>query len=161
MVGEGTFRQDLYYRLNVVTIRIPPLRERPEDIPLLADHFVTKLGRQMSRRFEGVEPEGMELLMAHRWPGNVRELENAIERAMVVGRPPLIHAADLPLARPEPTAAAVLPPMGETSLAAVEKFHIQRILDKNHGNVTRSAKELGIDRVTLYNKIRKYGLRKD
>jgi len=160
MVGEGTFRQDLYYRLNVVTIRIPPLRERSEDISLLTEHFTAKLSRQMSRRFEGVEPEAMDLLRAHSWPGNVRELENAIERAMVVGKPPRIRARDLPLA-PAAAPAPVPLPVGQTSLAAVEKAHIQRILDKNEGNVTRSAKELGIDRVTLYNKIRKYGLRKD
>jgi len=158
MVAEGTFRQDLYYRLNVVAIRVPPLRERPEDIPLLTEHFLQKLSRQMSRRFEAVDPDGMALLRAHDWPGNVRELENAIERAMVVGRPPLIRAENLPLA---PAAApAAPPPIGETSLAAVEKAHVKRILEKNEGNVTRSAKELGIDRVTLYNKIKKYGLRK-
>ncbi|MEN8148685.1 MAG: sigma-54 dependent transcriptional regulator [Planctomycetota bacterium] len=159
MVAAGTFRQDLFYRLNVVTIPVPPLRERREDIPLLAEHFVEKLSRQMSRMFTGVDPEGMELLTAHEWPGNVRELENAIERAMVVGRPPLISARNLPLGRGRAAPPAV-PEFNETSLAAVEKVHIQRTLEKNEGNVTRSARELGIDRVTLYNKIKKYGLRR-
>ncbi len=159
MVREGTFRQDLYYRLNVITIRIPPLRERPEDIALLAGHFLAKLSRQMNRRFERFEDAALARLMAHDWPGNVRELENAVERAMVVGAPPAIREQDLPL---KPVAIpGQPPPLGETSLEAVERSHIQRILDKHEGNVTRAARELGIDRVTLYNKIRKYGLRKD
>jgi transcriptional regulator with PAS, ATPase and Fis domain len=159
LVGENRFRQDLYYRLNVVTIRIPPLRERPEDIPLLADHFVRKLARQMSRRYESIEPEAMALLRAHPWPGNVRELENAIERAMVVGSPPAIRAADLPLGS-APAAGAPIP-AGSNSLAAVERAHIQRVLEEHGGNVTRAARELEIDRVTLYNKIKKYGLRRE
>jgi DNA-binding NtrC family response regulator len=159
MVEEGTFRHDLFYRLNVVTVFLPPLRERPEDIPPLVRHFLEKLSRQMSRRFEGIEPEAMELLRRHGWPGNVRELENAVERAMVVGTPPLLRARDLPLA-PSP-GPAPLPSEGDTSLVAVERAHIQRILEKNEGNVSKSARELGIDRVTLYSKIKKYGLRRE
>jgi transcriptional regulator with PAS, ATPase and Fis domain len=158
MVAEGTFRQDLFYRLNVVTMTIPPLRERREDVPLLAAHFLNRLSSQMSRRFERIEPDAMDVLRDHDWPGNVRELENAIERAMVVGTPPVIRAADLPLvAKP---ASASAPRAGPTSLAAMEKEHIQRVLLANEGNVTRSARELEIDRVTLYNKIKKYGLRR-
>jgi two-component system response regulator PilR (NtrC family) len=157
-VAEGRFRQDLYYRLNVITIRIPPLRERPEDIALLAGHFLAKLARQMNRRFDRFEDAALARLMAHDWPGNVRELENAVERAMVVGAPPAIREQDLPL---KPVAIpGQPPPLGETSLEAVERSHIQRILDKHEGNVTRAARELGIDRVTLYNKIRKYELKK-
>ncbi len=158
-VAEGKFRQDLFYRLNVVTLRCPPLRERTGDIPLLAEHFMKKLSRQMSRRFELIEPEAMELLQRHPWPGNVRELENAIERAMVVGTPPAIRARDLPVPGPAGGEGAARP--GGTSLAAVEREHIQRILLKHRGNVTRAARELEIDRVTLYNKIKKYGLRRE
>jgi len=158
MIREGAFRRDLYDRLNVVTIPIPPLRERREDIPLLVDHFLGKLSVQMSRRFEGVDPGAMDLLSAYAWPGNVRELENAIERAMVAGEPPRIRAEDLPLPRSgEPFPAL---PDGDTSLAAMERVHVRRILEKNGGNVSRSARELGIDRATLYNKIRKYELRR-
>ena len=160
MVAEGTFRQDLFYRLNVVTVAIPPLRDRREDVPVLVAHFLNKLSNQMSRRFERVEPDAMNLLKAHDWPGNVRELENAIERAMVVGTPPVIRAKDLPFAA-KPLTASALPTSGPTSLAAMEKEHIQRILLKNEGNVTQSARELEIDRVTLYNKIKKYGLRRE
>jgi DNA-binding NtrC family response regulator len=157
MVRAGTFRQDLFYRLNVVPIRIPSLRERREDIPLLADHFLSRLSRQMNRRYTGFDAAAMERLSRHDWPGNVRELENAVERAMVVGTPPVVREGDLPMkAADEP-----FPIEGETSLSAMERVHIQRILDKSGGNVSRAARELGIDRVTLYNKIRKYGLRKD
>ena len=159
MVREGTFRQDLYYRLNVVTIPIPPLRERREDIPLLAEHFLGKLSTQMSRRFESFDPKALAVLAAHDWPGNVRELENAVERAMVVGQPPIIRPEDLPLGGGG--APVFMPPEGQTSLAAVERSHIKRILDKNDGNIARSARELEIDRATLYNKIKKYDLRRN
>ena len=157
MVQEGTFRQDLFYRLNVVTIPVPPLREREGDIPLLAMHFLRRLSNQMSRRFEEIEPEAMKVLCAHSWPGNVRELENALERALVVGTPPVVQAKDLPLGRPDGMGGAA-PPPGATSLASMEKMHIQRVLDEHGGNVSRAARELEIDRVTLYNKIKKYDL---
>ena len=159
MVKEGSFRQDLFYRLNVVTIPVPPLRERDGDIPLLAMHLLRRLSSQMSRRFEDIEVEAMERLVAHQWPGNVRELENALERAMVVGTPPIIQAKDLPLAPPGASTEAA-PPPGATSLASMERMHIQRILDQHGGNVSRAARELEIDRVTLYNKIKKYDLRR-
>jgi DNA-binding NtrC family response regulator len=157
MVQEGTFRQDLFYRLNVVTIPVPPLRERHGDVPLLAMHLLQKLSSQMNRRFEEIEPEAMKRLVGHQWPGNVRELENALERAVVVGTPPVIKVEDLPLGAPG-NADGATPPAGATSLANMEKLHIQRILDENGGNVSRSARVLEIDRVTLYNKIKKYGL---
>ncbi len=159
MVKEGTFRQDLFYRLNVVSIPVPPLRERDGDIPLLAIHFLRRLSNQMSRRFEKIEPEAMKRLKAHSWPGNVRELENAIERAMVVGTPPVLQVQDLPLGMPG-VGDGIAPPPGATSLSSMEKLHIQRILDEHGGNVSRAARELEIDRVTLYNKIKKYSLRR-
>ena len=106
-VEEGKFREDLYYRINVFSIHLPPLRERPEDIPMLAQHFLERFARQMNRPYEGFDPGAMDLLVRHPWPGNVRELANAVERALVVGSPPLVRAVDLPVrlnedARPAP-----------------------------------------------------------
>jgi DNA-binding NtrC family response regulator len=153
-VKAGRFREDLYYRINVFSIVVPPLRERPSDIPLLARHFLERLSAQMDRRYTDLAPDALERLAGHSWPGNVRELANAIERAMVVGRPPLIHARDLPILE-APTEAEG--PSGE-SLQDMERHHIRRVLARTGWNVTRAAEILDIDRVTLYNKIRKYGL---
>jgi DNA-binding NtrC family response regulator len=155
LVREGTFRADLYYRLNVFGIMLPPLRDRKEDIPLLADHFLRKYSRAMNKRFTNLSRPALDVLMSYAWPGNVRELENAIERAMVIERGPEIQAADFPLqvtTRPQP----------ETGLALedVERGHILHVLEACEWNQTRAAKVLGIDRVTLYNKIKKYGFRK-
>ncbi|HEY9188578.1 MAG TPA: sigma-54 dependent transcriptional regulator [Ignavibacteria bacterium] len=154
-VKEGTFREDLYYRLNVFSIFLPPLRERRSDIPLLAQHFLKKYSISMNKPMEGFTPEAMDILVKYNWPGNIRELENAIERAMVVGTPPYVKPKDLPFQIGEIKKT----PSAET-LAEVEKNHIIYILEKNNWNISRSAEILGIDRVTLYNKIEKYGLRK-
>lgn len=153
-VREGRFREDFYYRINVFVSRLPPLRERKGDIPLLAEHFREKLSRQMERRITGFEPAAMDLLQSHHWPGNVRELSNAIERAMVVGKPPLVRAADLPIYSMHPESA------GGDSLSAVEHRHIASVLERTDGNITRAAEILGVDRVTVYNKIKKYGLKR-
>jgi DNA-binding NtrC family response regulator len=153
-VAEGRFREDLYYRINVFTIDIPPLRERRADIPALVDYFLERFAAQMDKRITGIDPAAMELLASYDWPGNVRELSNAIERAMVVGKPPLIRPHDLPLRRPARNGNAV----GE-SLADVEKRYIAAVLDATDGNITRTAEVLKVDRVTVYNKIKKYGLR--
>ena len=155
LVSEGTFRPDLYYRLNVFGITLPPLRERKDDIPLLADHFLHKYARAMNKRFTSLSRQALEVLMNYAWPGNVRELENAIERAMVIGREPEIQAGDFPLQVSTPAA-----PEGGMALEDVERAHILHILDVCEWNQTRAAKVLGIDRVTLYNKIKKYGFRK-
>jgi DNA-binding NtrC family response regulator len=154
-VQEGTFREDLYYRLNVFTIYVPPLRERKSDIPLLARYFVRKYSRAMAKPVTGISPEAMDVLVRYDWPGNVRELENSIERAMVVGRPPAITPDDLPFRITEKNH---IPRSG--SLASMERAHIADVLEKNNWNITRSAEILEIDRVTLYNKINRYGLRK-
>jgi DNA-binding NtrC family response regulator len=154
-VAEGTFREDLYYRLNVFSIFIPPLRERKGDIPILANYFVKKYARIMAKHIHTVAPEAMDVLMRYDWPGNVRELENAIERAMVVGKEPAIRPEDLPFQLMEKRS---MPASG--SLAAMERAHIASILDQNNWNISRSADILQIDRVTLYNKIEKYGLKK-
>ncbi len=153
-VKEGRFREDLYYRINVFTIDLPPLRARRLDIPALARYFLDRFARQMDKRITDISPEAMDLLTAYDWPGNVRELSNAVERAMVVGRPPVIRLEDLPLRRPIRSEASV-----EESLAEMEKRHIAAVLERTDGNVTRAAEILKVDRVTVYNKIKKYGLR--
>ncbi len=155
LVKQGTFRPDLYYRLDVFRIDLPPLRERAEDIPLLADHFIRKYSRAMNKRFTGISPASLDLLMKYSWPGNVRELENAIERAMVIGHEPEIQPADFPLQLSTPRA-----PETGMALEDIERAHIQRVLEASAWNQTRAARILGIDRVTLYNKIKKYGFRK-
>jgi DNA-binding NtrC family response regulator len=154
-VAEGTFREDLYYRLNVFSVFIPPLRERKGDIPVLANYFVQKYMRAMGKQITFITPEAMDTIVRYNWPGNVRELENAVERAMVVGKPPAIKPEDLPYQLTEKN--HVLP---AGSLAAMEKAHIASVLDQNRWNISRSAEILQIDRVTLYNKIEKYGLKK-
>ena len=152
MVRNGTFREDLYYRLNVVNITIPPLRERPDDIPLLVNHFITKYCTSMSRDLITIEPAAMKQLEKFEFPGNVRELENMIERAIVIGNGKEIRLKDLPMGK-EAADSAV------ESLEELEKKHIEQILSKYEWNVSRSARALNVDRVTLYNKIRKYGLK--
>ncbi len=154
-VADGRFREDFYYRINVFTIEVPPLRARPGDIPLLANHFLERLALQMDKRMTGISPDAMKVLMTHDWPGNVRELANAIERAMVVGTPPTIRPEDLPL-RPVRKA----PSEGNGSLADVEREHVAAILERTDWNISRTAEILGVDRVTVYNKIKKYGLRR-
>ena len=151
MVKEGSFREDLYYRLNVVNINVPPLRERKEDIPLLADFFVQKYCTSMSRSLAKIDQSAIKRLMEYDFPGNVRELENIIERALVVGNGKEIKVKDLPLSRE-------MPANQTESLDDLEKQHIRRILDKYSWNISRAAKALQVDRVTLYNKIRKFDL---
>ena len=163
-VATGTFREDLFYRLNVIPIRLPPLRERREDIPLLVDHFVERLSAELGRGIEGVSREAMVALSTHPWPGNVRELRNVLERGAVVARGPVIELSDLGLDQPAtsgelPHPAVVSSP--DESLDAVERRHIAAVLAHTGFNVSQSARVLGVDRVTLYNKMRKYGLKRD
>ena len=152
MVKGGTFREDLFYRLNVVNITIPPLRERVDDIPLLVNHFIGKYCTSMSRDLITIEPAALRHLEKFEFPGNVRELENMIERAIVIGNGKEIKLRDLPLGK-EVTDTSV------ESLDEMEKRHIEQILAKYDWNVSRSARALNVDRVTLYNKIRKYDLK--
>jgi DNA-binding NtrC family response regulator len=157
-VAEGRFRDDLFYRLNVIPIVIPPLRQRREDIPLLVENFVERLAAEMKRRLDGVSAEAMNAIVAHDWPGNVRELRNVLERGAVVASGAVIQLADLGL----PSKADAPPRAGAlASLEEVEKRHIAAVLSHAGGNVSQSARILGIDRVTLYNKMRKYGIRRD
>ncbi|MFO7755252.1 MAG: sigma-54 dependent transcriptional regulator [Bacteroidales bacterium] len=153
MVKNGTFREDLYYRLNVVNIRIPPLRERTEDIPLLVNHFIRKYCKSMSRDLISVEPAALKHLQEFEFPGNVRELENMIERAIVIGNGKEIRLKDLPMGR-EVMSSSI------ESLDDLEKKHISSILNKYNWNISRAARALDVDRATLYNKIKKYDLKK-
>ncbi|MHC4849316.1 MAG: sigma-54-dependent transcriptional regulator, partial [Planctomycetota bacterium] len=154
MVHAGKFRDDLYWRLNVVSIDIPPLRDRREDIAELANHFLQHFGRTMNRKDLQFAPEALERLESHDWPGNVRELRNYVERAVVLGRPPTIEAHDLPIGIAKP-ASRTTP---SRHLAEVERTHIEDVLDEQDWNISQAARLLGVDRGTLYNKIKKHGL---
>jgi two-component system, NtrC family, response regulator HydG len=153
LVKAGSFRPDLYYRLHVFCIDLPPLRDRREDIPLLVSHFLNKFCLATSRPVPQISAEALDLLTRHDWPGNVRELENAVERALVVSRGPEIRASDFSF-----QFEAQGPSTGRT-LDDVERAHIERILRETQHNMSRAARILDIDRTTLYNKLRRYGLR--
>jgi len=153
LVKAGAFRPDLYYRLHVFCIDLPPLRARREDIPLLTKHFLNKFCMATSRPVPVITGEAMDLLMQHEWPGNVRELENAIERALVVGRGTEIRPTDFSFP------FQVEEPKGGKTLDDIERVHIERILRETNHNLSRAARILDIDRTTLYNKIRRYNLR--
>ena len=154
LVKKGGFREDLYYRLNVINITVPPLRERPEDIPGLAAHFLRKYGRKMSKHIEGFTSEAMEKLINYSWPGNVRELENVVERAVILCDAERIGVQDLSITS--------MPPMKEPganpSLEEMEKDYILRVLKEANGNQSKASQILGIDRKTLYLKLKKYGI---
>ncbi|MGQ7868114.1 sigma-54-dependent transcriptional regulator [Sunxiuqinia sp. sy24] len=152
MVDNGVFREDLFYRLNVVNINVPPLRERTDDIPRLVDYFIKKYCTTMNRAIMTIDPAALKRLEEFPFPGNIRELENMIERAIVVGNGKKITLKDLPIDRPEST------PSFE-SLNDIEKHHVLQILNKYNWNISASAKALKVDRVTLYNKIKKYQLK--
>ena len=155
-IKDGSFREDLFYRLNVISILMPSLNQRKEDIPLLAEHFLHRFVQETNKTIDKIDREAMDEMMLYDWPGNVRELENAIERAVVVGKERLILPEHLPILCHEPLHA---PP--NNTLKEVEKAHISQILSDNDWNIARSAKILGIDRSTLYNKINRYKIQKD
>ncbi len=157
LVKQGKFREDLYYRLNVFSIVVPPLRERRADIPILAYYFLNKFTTMMNKPIKNISKEAIDFLVNYDWPGNVRELENAIERAVVVGKNTSIEVPDLPF---HVSSNSFVLDNGEKSLSAMEKKYIIKILEENNWNITRSAHVLEIDRVTLYNKISKYNLQR-
>src|SRR5512141_2427669 len=150
------FRADLYYRLNVISIHIPPLRERREDIPLLVDHFIEKFNIEMGKEIRGISEGAVRILMGNDWPGNARELRNVIERAVVVTKGNIVTESDISLPSVPSDANH-----RTKSLEEIEKAHIRVVLNENQWNIVRSAHALGIDRVTLYNKIKKFGLKKE
>jgi DNA-binding NtrC family response regulator len=159
MVDAGRFRQDLYYRLNVVRIEVPALRERRDDVPLLVHHFLRK-HRRTGSAVQGIEPEALELLVRHAWPGNVRELENAVESALALAQGDRLRAADFQLGHarfaggPGPRDEDELP----LSLEAYERCALERSLRESGGDVTQAARCLGIGRSTLYRKLAEHGI---
>ncbi|MFZ2447164.1 MAG: sigma-54 dependent transcriptional regulator [Syntrophobacteraceae bacterium] len=157
LVETNVFRSDLYYRLNVVNIHIPPLRERKEDIPLLADHFMEKFNIEFNKKFNRIERKALELMVSYHWPGNVRELENVIERAIVIDQGPEVKAKHLPFCSGDTPA---LSDAGPRALEEVEKDHIRKMLEQNQWNISKTAKVLDIDRTTLHKKIQKFGIGK-
>ena len=150
LIDEGRFRPDLFYRLNVFRIELPPLRERRDDIPALVNHFVHKFSLAMNKRITRVAPGAMNLLQQQPWTGNVRELENAVERAMVVAQEPEVREQDFIFKSLAPNGAP-------KTLEDIEKAHILRTLEQCKWNQTRAAEVLDIDRVTLHHKIKRYG----
>jgi DNA-binding NtrC family response regulator len=154
-VADGKFRDDLFYRLNVIEVRVPPLRERREDIPLLARHFLERLAHELGKDVEDISEGGLRALMDYHWPGNVRELENAIERAMVTCRSRVLQEEDFAFLNHNGAPKAWMVPPGMT-LQEMEKMAIVATLQRTSGNIKESASLLGIDRSTLYEKIKKY-----
>ena len=155
-IGCGQFREDLYYRLNVMTIELPPLRDRKEDIPLLAQHFLRKFAVENQKCIEGFSSDAMDFLLTYEWPGNIRQLENAIERAVILRENSQIELEDL---RPESFLATEIASPGR-DLRDVEQNHIVSVLSQCDGNFSKAARTLGISRATLYNKIKAYGITK-
>lgn len=156
-VKEGRFREDLYYRLSVIPIYVPPLRERRQDIPLLSEYFIRRFGnKRRGRPISGITDRALDALVNYNWPGNIRELQNVIERAMIIEEDSVIHRSSLPSqTRGEPHAVVdELRPLRE-----VEKSHIENVLHFTRYNISRAARILQIDRKTLYDKIKKYGLK--
>jgi DNA-binding NtrC family response regulator len=156
-IKAGTFREDFYYRLNVISFRMPSLSERKEDIPLLAEHFLHRFTQETNKPIDHISRDALDEMMLYSWPGNVRELENAIERSVVVGKNRKILLEDLPIFCHEPSFVS---PRNQ-SLKEIERAHILQILNENQWNIARCAKILGIDRSTLYSKINRYEIQKE
>ncbi len=161
MVEEGTFRRDLYYRIKVLSVRLPPLRERREDIPVLVDHFVRHFRRVKNKDIRGMSPEALDLLMHHDFPGNVRELENIVEHAFVLCSDDRIQAGHLPPEFTRQRDGRERSPDRGLTLEDVERRHIQQTLRRHEGSRQAAADELGIHRTTLYRKMKKHGLLDD
>jgi DNA-binding NtrC family response regulator len=176
LITEGKFREDLYYRLNVFPITMPPLRDRPGDIALLVDHFVSKYAQSTGKRMRGADAAAIALLSAYPWPGNVRELENVIERGMILAASDVLTASDLDFGRRHttPAAGSVAAPIivaspsssvgGDSGrslhkrLQEQERSEIVAAVEQAQGNIAHAARSLGINRSTLYYRMRKHGL---
>jgi DNA-binding NtrC family response regulator len=152
---EGRFREDLYYRLNVFTIQLPTLRERPEDLPTLVEHFLRQLTPSAGKQVIGMEAECLELLKSQRWPGNVRQLRNVVERALIVTRGPMISVADLPTEiKPGSSERSALDVHVGMSLSAVKRELLLQTLKFTGGNKAKAAEILGVSLKTLYNHLK-------
>ncbi|MEJ2536173.1 MAG: sigma-54 dependent transcriptional regulator, partial [Calditrichia bacterium] len=163
LIKSGNFRADLFYRLNVFPIRIPPLRERREDIPLLADHFLREFQTKAGKKIKGIDREAMNMLMAANFPGNVRELENEIERAVTLANPGQSITPDLLSGAIKNEQSLLLsflhhPGTLKDITESIEKFYIQEKLKQNKGNITHTARDLGLSRVGLQKKIQRYNI---
>jgi len=163
LITDGLFREDLYYRLNVVSLEIPPLRERRDDIPLLAQHFLEMFAAKNRKEIKGFTPRAMDQLIRYDWPGNVRELMNAVERGVVLARAEYLDNEDLAIIQsPSQHPAEILPVIDDkdnnTTLEQVEKDTILRTLENTSGNKSEAARSLGITRKTLHKKLKKYGV---
>ncbi len=165
LITQGKFREDLYYRLNVFPIQLPPLRDRLDDLPRLVEHFVGKFNRVTGKTVRGFDQSALAAMAQYAWPGNVRELENVVERAIIVARGPEVTAADLDFGRraqgatpaaPVPVAAGGRPM--QARLQEQERAEIVAAIERNQGNIAQAARQLGINRSTLYYRLRKHGL---
>ena len=158
-VRAGKFRQDLYYRLNVIRIELPPLRQRSEDIPLLVNHFIGKFAESAKRVIKGIDPAALAVLQSHDWPGNIRELEHVLERAVLLGKDDTVGLDDLPqqmIAHGERAFVAGQAVAKQLTLRDLEREYIGKVLETTHGNKTEAARILGVDRTTLYRKLEEY-----
>ncbi|WP_429886250.1 sigma-54-dependent transcriptional regulator [Geoalkalibacter halelectricus] len=160
MVAAGTFREDLYYRLNVLTLQLPPLRERPEDVEILAHHFLERAALRLGRSFEGIAPDALEALRNYSWPGNVRELQNVIERGTILARGTVLTSEDLPLQLSRHRATETFESAGPepVTLRDAERLQVAKILHRTNWNKSRAARMLDITRRTLDRKIQDYDL---
>jgi len=156
MVAEDKFRQDLLYRINTVEIRIPPLRERLEDIPLLAHHFLKVYSKKYNKPIHKISPSTIKRLEKYRWPGNVRELQHALERAVIMSDSSTLQPSDFLLTSPESKGDSL--EYEDLNLSGLEKLAIRKALSKHSGNISQAAQELGISRASLYRRMEKYGL---
>ncbi|HVB59392.1 MAG TPA: helix-turn-helix domain-containing protein, partial [Candidatus Acidoferrales bacterium] len=158
-IREGRFREDLFYRLKVLLIELPPLRDRLDDVPLLVDYFLEHFNRKMNRNVQGTEPDFLDALLAYGWPGNIRELRNAIERAVILGSSPSLSVRDLPaevVSRHGPETSFTVR-LGSSG-SEVERELLFRTVEYVKGNKARAADILGMSRGTLYNRLKRYGL---
>lgn len=160
MIASGSFREDLFYRLNVVNLKAPALRERKEDIPLLAINFLEMFAERNRKNIKGFTPGAMDVIVKYEWPGNVRELMNAVERAVVLGRSEYLDEDDLPVVKKhsEETAGSLRPEIADMPLEEIAKASILRTLESLRGNKSETARRLGITRRTLHKKLKKYGV---
>ncbi len=154
--AQGSFRQDFFYRINVITLRVPPLRERRDDIPLLVTYFLRHFARETNREVDSISDDAMQMLLEYDWPGNIRELENVVERAVVTAKKRILAAESFAYLNPAGASAGV--PFSPRSLEEAEIAHIRQILDEQDWNISHAAKVLEVDRTTLHKKIRRYGL---
>lgn len=160
MVQEGTFRQDLLYRINTIELTLPPLRERPEDIPLLADHFLKSYAKKYQKDVRSISPAAAKRMEKYPWPGNVREIQHSIERAVIMANSSVLQPEDFffTASKSEPASPDMAVALDQFNLEDVEKILIRKVLKKFNGNITQAAKELGLTRSSLYRRLEKYGL---